>query len=146
LVRTLSHSSSNKQQTTTTTRNRHQHDLQTVMRFWEIGRTIVCVGRNYAAHARELNNPVPSAPFFFLKPVASYVLPPNPILIPYQEADVHHEVELGVVIGCTTRDVLRKDAMSHVAGTALLLLYRLVKAHHLMLTTNIRFDANGANK
>jgi len=61
------------------------------MRFWEIGRTIICVGRNYAAHARELNNPVPAEPFFFLKPVSAYVQPPGAIELPYEGADVHHE-------------------------------------------------------
>lgn len=61
-------------------------------------RTIVCVARNYVQHARELRNEVPSCPTFFLKPVSSLVHAPDPIRLP-PGALVHHEVELGVVLG-----------------------------------------------
>jgi len=84
-------------------------------RFWEFGKKIVAVARNYASHAKELGNPVPKSPSFFLKPTTSYVLQGNPIEIP-NECEVHHEVELGVVIGKKGRNIDTEHAFSHVAG------------------------------
>lgn len=55
------------------------------------GRKIVCVARNYALHAKELNNPIPSKPFFFLKPPTAYVTPGNNIQMPFPNADLHYE-------------------------------------------------------
>ncbi|HEY8560574.1 MAG TPA: fumarylacetoacetate hydrolase family protein [Pyrinomonadaceae bacterium] len=60
---------------------------------------IVCVGRNYAAHAAELGNDVPKAPLLFLKAPSSVITDGEPIIIPEQSAQVEHEGELGVVIG-----------------------------------------------
>ena len=93
------------------------------------GKSIFAVGRNFAAHARELNNPVPIEPILFLKPVASYLpCPSSPpsstasterlpaIEIPSSCKEVHHEVELGVVIGKGGRDIPIDKAMDHVAG------------------------------
>ncbi|KAJ1986382.1 hypothetical protein H4R33_003394 [Dimargaris cristalligena] len=88
--------------------------------FVSTGRKIVAIGRNFRDHALELGNQVPKAPFFFLKPTSSYVTPPQPIEVP-QGCTVHHEVELGVVIGQTGRDIAEADAMKHVAGYALAL-------------------------
>ncbi|KAJ1721650.1 hypothetical protein LPJ61_006015, partial [Coemansia biformis] len=69
-------------------------------------------------HANELGNAVPTAPFFFLKPVSSYVASPGVIEIP-PGCVVHHEVELGVVIGKAGRCITAANAMDHVAGYAL---------------------------
>ena len=55
------------------------------------GKKIVCVGRNYAAHAKELGNAVPTSPFFFLKPTTSYVREGSPILLPRALGEIHHE-------------------------------------------------------
>lgn len=60
---------------------------------------IVCIGRNYAKHAAELGNAVPEEPILFLKPPSSLVASGEPIRIPTGIGSVHHEVELGVVIG-----------------------------------------------
>lgn len=60
---------------------------------------IVCVGRNYAAHAGELGNVVPDDPILFLKPPSSLLPSGAPIRLPPGIGAVHHEVELGVVIG-----------------------------------------------
>lgn len=77
------------------------------------------IGRNYAAHAKELNNAVPTEPFFFLKPTTSYVTNNDTVEIP-KGVVVHYEVELGVVIGSPrVRDVAASDAMKHVAGYTL---------------------------
>ncbi|KAJ1991820.1 hypothetical protein GGI26_003714 [Coemansia sp. RSA 1358] len=71
-------------------------------------------------HAKELGNAVPAAPFFFLKPTSSYVTSPGKIEIP-RGCVVHHEVELGVVIGKSGRNIRAEDAYEHVAGYALAL-------------------------
>ena len=72
---------------------------RSVSRFWEWGRKIVCVGRNYADHAKELQNAVPTEPVLFLKPPSAYLREGQPILVPRYSHNLHHEVELGVVIG-----------------------------------------------
>ncbi|EST07726.1 Fumarylacetoacetase, C-terminal [Kalmanozyma brasiliensis GHG001] len=83
------------------------------------GKKIVAIGRNYAAHAKELNNAVPTEPFFFLKPTTSYITNNSTVEIP-KGIVAHYEVELGVVIGSSSiRDVHAADAMSHVAGYTL---------------------------
>lgn len=60
---------------------------------------IVCIGRNYAEHARELNNPLPAEPLLFLKPPSALVASGDDILYPPQSQRVDYEGELGVVIG-----------------------------------------------
>lgn len=60
---------------------------------------IVCVGRNYAEHARELGNQVPSEPLLFLKAPSALITDGDPILIPKQSERVEHEGELAAVIG-----------------------------------------------
>lgn len=60
---------------------------------------VVCVGRNYVAHARELGNEMPKQPLLFLKPPSAVIGPLEPIRCPPQSTDVQHEVELGVVVG-----------------------------------------------
>lgn len=60
---------------------------------------IVCVGRNYAAHAKELGNVVPERPLLFLKPPSSVIGENQPILLPPESQQVEHEAEIAVVIG-----------------------------------------------
>jgi 2-keto-4-pentenoate hydratase/2-oxohepta-3-ene-1,7-dioic acid hydratase in catechol pathway len=60
---------------------------------------IVCVGRNYGAHAAELGNDVPAEPLLFLKPPSSLLAPGAPIVLPHASTRVEHEAEIGVVIG-----------------------------------------------
>lgn len=72
-------------------------------------RKVMCIGRNYADHIKELNNQRPKQPFFFLKPSTSILLPnEGPILRP-RGVDLHFEVELGVVVGKTIRDLHTDD-------------------------------------
>ena len=59
---------------------------------------IICIGRNYIDHAKELNNPVPSAPLFFLKPDSAILPKRNPFYIPNFTNIVHYEVELIIKI------------------------------------------------
>ncbi|CAL1705427.1 unnamed protein product [Somion occarium] len=82
------------------------------------GKKIVAIGRNYVDHVKELNNAVPKEPFFFLKPTTSYLPSGGKLEIP-RGILAHHEVELGLVIGKTGRDISQQDALSHVAGYAL---------------------------
>jgi 2-keto-4-pentenoate hydratase/2-oxohepta-3-ene-1,7-dioic acid hydratase in catechol pathway len=78
---------------------------------------IVCIGRNYAAHAAELGNDVPKEPLMFLKPPSSLIGPEEPIVLTKYSQRVDHEGELALVIGrrcshlCDT-----DDALSFVAG------------------------------
>lgn len=66
---------------------------------------MICIGRNYADHVKELNNQRPKQPFFFLKPPSSILLPgEGPVLRP-SGVNLHFEVELGLVIGKTVRDL-----------------------------------------
>jgi 2-keto-4-pentenoate hydratase/2-oxohepta-3-ene-1,7-dioic acid hydratase in catechol pathway len=62
-------------------------------------RKIVCIGRNYAAHAAELGNEVPKDPLIFLKPSTAIVGPAEPIVLPKYSQRVEHEGELGLVVG-----------------------------------------------
>ncbi len=55
---------------------------------------IVCIGRNYVGHARELKNPVPSKPVFFMKPDTALIQKHNPFFYPAFSADIHYETEL----------------------------------------------------
>jgi len=78
---------------------------------------VVCVGRNYADHARELGNEVPAEPLLFLKPSSSVIGPKDVIRRPPQSQQVEHEAELAVVIGATgARRVDRSDALKTVFG------------------------------
>jgi 2-keto-4-pentenoate hydratase/2-oxohepta-3-ene-1,7-dioic acid hydratase in catechol pathway len=77
---------------------------------------IVCVGRNYAAHAKELGNDVPERPLIFLKPPSSVIADGEAIVLPPDSNRVEHEGEIGVLIGRTTRNVSEAEAMAAVAG------------------------------
>jgi acylpyruvate hydrolase len=79
---------------------------------------IICIGRNFAAHALELQNEIPSAPVVFLKPTSSLVGTGGQIVIPPQSSDVHHEVELVVEIGESCRNVPEVDALSKIRSYA----------------------------
>ena len=77
---------------------------------------IVCVGRNYAAHAREMNHPLPSEPLLFLKPPSALAGPGDNVILPTESERVEHEAELAVVIGSSCRKVTPERALSHVFG------------------------------
>jgi fumarylpyruvate hydrolase len=80
---------------------------------------IYCVGRNYAAHAREMGaNPEREPPFFFTKPATALV--PNHARVPYpsRTGNFHHEIELVVAIGKGGRDIPAAQALDHVYGYA----------------------------
>ncbi len=77
---------------------------------------VVGIGRNYAAHAAELGNDVPSEPMMFLKPNTSVVGPGDPVFYPPQTQDLQYEGELAVVIGRICRDVPVEQATDVIHG------------------------------
>lgn len=77
---------------------------------------IVCVGRNYAEHARELGNEPPAEPLIFLKPPSALSASGDPIVYPPISERVDWEGELGVVIGKRCRNVTPEEAMDYVLG------------------------------
>ena len=88
-------------------------------------RKIICLLKNYEAHAKEMKGSVPSNPEFFLKPTTSIQLfdennsNNNQIQvssIAHLTSDVHHEVELGVVIGKKGKNISEQEALNHVKG------------------------------
>jgi 2-keto-4-pentenoate hydratase/2-oxohepta-3-ene-1,7-dioic acid hydratase in catechol pathway len=77
---------------------------------------IVCVGRNYAEHARELGNDVPTEPLIFLKPPSSIIEDGAWIERPPQSTQVEHEGEIGILIGRQLRRVSETEAVSGIGG------------------------------
>ena len=90
---------------------------------------IVCVGRNYAAHAAELGNEVPAAPLLFMKPPSSITYLPK-VMIPTQQGECQHEVELAVLIGQPLTAATPASAQTAIAavGVALDLTLREVQS------------------
>ena len=77
---------------------------------------VVCIGRNYRAHAKELGNEVPATPLIFMKPSTAIVGPQEAIRCPEQSKEVHHEAELGVVVGRTLTRASAAEARLAVFG------------------------------
>jgi len=77
---------------------------------------IVCVGRNYVAHAAELGNEVPTEPLLFLKPPSALIRVGEPIIIPPEVGRVDFEGEIGVLMGRRASHVSEADAMAFVEG------------------------------
>lgn len=77
---------------------------------------IVCVGRNYLEHARELGNAVPERPLLFLKPPSALIGDGETIVLPRASAQVEHEGEIGIVIGRALRRADVRAARAAIAG------------------------------
>ena len=82
---------------------------------------IVAAGSNYLDHTKEMGSPRPEAPVLFLKPSTSIVHEGEPIVFPRVGKVLHHEVELGLVIGSECRDVPAERVSEHVVGYLLAL-------------------------
>ncbi|MDN6319311.1 MAG: fumarylacetoacetate hydrolase family protein [Marinobacter sp.] len=82
---------------------------------------IVCVGRNYAEHAKELDNPVPSEPLLFIKPATSAVHVTRPLAFPANQGQVHFETELAVLIGKPLTSASASEAQAAILGYGLAL-------------------------
>ena len=77
---------------------------------------IVCVGRNYAEHAKELGNAVPERPLLFFKPPSSIIAPGEAIVLPAASSQVEHEAEIGVVVGRRLRRATPAEAEAGIGG------------------------------
>jgi 2-keto-4-pentenoate hydratase/2-oxohepta-3-ene-1,7-dioic acid hydratase in catechol pathway len=77
---------------------------------------IICVGRNYVDHAKELGNEVPKVPLIFMKPRSSIINPSDTIILPSQSSQVEHEGELVVVIGKRGRHIMAENAKKYILG------------------------------
>lgn len=80
---------------------------------------VVCVGRNYAAHARELGNAVPETPILFLKPSTALVPLSPSFAIPQGRGECHHETEITVLIGKTLKNANAQECRAAIAGVTL---------------------------
>ncbi|HVL00510.1 MAG TPA: fumarylacetoacetate hydrolase family protein [Dongiaceae bacterium] len=77
---------------------------------------VVCVGRNYAEHAKELNNPVPTSPILFMKPSTSVVALEPGFAIPQDQGECHHELEMSVLIGKPLKNADEAAAKDAILG------------------------------
>ena len=71
---------------------------------------IICIGRNYREHAKELSNPVPTDPIFFMKPDSSILLGNRPFFLPEFSSEIHHELEVVVKISRLGKHIEKKFA------------------------------------
>jgi 5-carboxymethyl-2-hydroxymuconate isomerase len=77
---------------------------------------ILCIGRNYVDHIKELGNETPAAPVVFMKPATAVVDDGGSVVIPPYSMECHYEAELAVLIGTDGKDIPEALALSHVAG------------------------------
>jgi 2-keto-4-pentenoate hydratase/2-oxohepta-3-ene-1,7-dioic acid hydratase in catechol pathway len=77
---------------------------------------IICVGKNYVEHAKELGSEVPKVPLIFMKPPSSIISNGDTVILPPQSAQVEHEGELVVVIGKRGRNITAENARKHILG------------------------------
>lgn len=77
---------------------------------------ILCIGRNYAEHIKELGNETPDAPVVFMKPATAVIGDGETIIIPSYSRECHHEAELALLIGKGGEDIPPERALEHVAG------------------------------
>lgn len=77
---------------------------------------MLCVGRNYAEHAREMNSAVPGSPIFFFKPATAIIRSGEEVVLPSISRDVHHEVELTVLIGKEGTNIPENAASDYIVG------------------------------
>jgi len=80
---------------------------------------VVCVGRNYAAHARELNNPVPTSPVLFIKPNTSLVPLKGNIFVPTHLGECHFETEMSILIGQPLTQCTEQEAQMAILGVGI---------------------------
>jgi 2,4-diketo-3-deoxy-L-fuconate hydrolase len=79
----------------------------------------VAIGLNYSDHAKEANMPIPTEPVVFMKATSCLCGPNDDVIKPRRSTKLDWEVELGIIIGATARDVSEADALNHVAGYCL---------------------------
>lgn len=75
---------------------------------------IICLIRSFAAHAEEMGSEPSERPLFFLKPPSSLIGSGSKIIVPKEVSQLHHEVELAIIIGKRGKDIAQEDAMEHI--------------------------------
>jgi 2-keto-4-pentenoate hydratase/2-oxohepta-3-ene-1,7-dioic acid hydratase in catechol pathway len=81
----------------------------------QIGK-ILCIGRNYVDHIKELGNDMPDRPVIFMKPASCVIGEGEQIVIPPYSSDCHHEAELALLIGTGGKDIPVGEALGHLSG------------------------------
>jgi 2-keto-4-pentenoate hydratase/2-oxohepta-3-ene-1,7-dioic acid hydratase in catechol pathway len=81
----------------------------------------VCVGRNYAEHAKELGNDIPDTPLLFMKPATAMVAMAEPLQLPVGDGSCHHELELALLIGQSLSHASPDKCLAAIAGIVLAL-------------------------
>ena len=76
--------------------------------------TVYCLGKNYAAHAREMGDKVPSEPVVFIKPATAVINGGKPVVLPSFSKEVHHEIELVVLVDNVPRNIPEADAARYI--------------------------------
>ncbi len=79
---------------------------------------VLCIGKNYAKHAAEMQSAVPTEPVVFLKPATALIGDGETVVLPPMSQNVHHEVELVAVIGRGGKNIAEAEALDHVAAYA----------------------------
>ena len=98
----------------------YSHILDGMPTVLSVGK-VVCVGRNYAAHARELNNAIPSEPVLFIKPSTALAKLEMPVSIPRKFGPCHFETEMAVLIGDKLTNCNEQQAAKAIAGVGVAL-------------------------
>jgi len=93
----------------------HQVQIKSSGETFNVGK-IICLGRNYLDHIRELENEVPDRAVIFCKPASSLLADGGVIEIPEYSDDCHHELELALLVGKTGKNIKVDDALSYLAG------------------------------
>src|SRR5690606_22522641 len=94
---------------------RYRHGLEGKTLDLPVGKA-VCDGRNYAEHAKELNNPVPTSPILFMKPSTAIVALADGFAIPQDQGECHHELELAVLIGKPLKNASEAEVRNAILG------------------------------
>lgn len=82
---------------------------------------LVCLARTYKKHAKEMKSEVPKTPFLFLKPASSVIFDGDSIIYPEMSKCLHHEVELGLIVGKKCKNISQNEALNYVLGYCLAL-------------------------
>ena len=96
----------------------YQHRLDGEVSNLPVGK-VVCVGRNYAAHAKELNNPVPTEPMLFIKPATAVVPMAGGFSIPSNRGVCHFETEMSLLLGQRLTEASAQVSLAAVVGVGL---------------------------
>jgi 5-carboxymethyl-2-hydroxymuconate isomerase len=93
----------------------HQVKIEQTQETFPVGK-IICLGRNYLDHIRELGNKVPDQAVIFCKPASSLLEDGGTIKIPAYSNDCHHELELALLVGKDGKNIPEETALSYLAG------------------------------